>query len=129
MKEGFEIKEMFDATPAEVYHSWLDSESHTQMTGGVANCSKRVGASFSAWDGYITGENIELVKDEKIVQTWRTSEFSEADEDSLLTIILKNVSGGTELTLIHTNIPEGQTQYKEGWVDNYFLPMKAFFET
>jgi hypothetical protein len=37
------------------------------------------------------------------------------------------VTDGCELTLIHTNIPEAQTQYKQGWIDNYFTPMKNYF--
>ena len=65
---------------------------------------------------------------QKIVQSWRTSEFSQDDEDSILTIQLKEVREGTELLLTHKNIPKGQTQYKQGWIDHYFVPMKEFFK-
>lgn len=98
------------------------------MTGGQADCSETVGESFSAWDGYITGKNIELIKDQKIVQTWRTSEFQDDDEDSLLSITFNKSEFGTELILSHSHIPAGQTQYEQGWVDNYFEPMMKFFE-
>ncbi len=64
----------------------------------------------------------------EITQSWRTSEFEDNDEDSILTIKLDDIEGGTELTLIHKNIPAGQTQYKEGWMENYFEPMKDFFD-
>lgn len=128
MKETIELKEFFEAEPSEIYNAWLDSELHGKMTGGEAECSKEIAYSFSAWDGYITGENIDLVENEKIVQSWRTSEFGENDEDSLLQIKLTKVLEGTEVSLIHTNIPEGQTQYLQGWQDHYFTPMKAFFQ-
>ena len=52
----------------------------------------------------------------------------ENDEDSKLIIELKKVKEGTQLTLIQTNIPEGQTQYKEGWEEHYFEPMNAYFK-
>ena len=66
--------------------------------------------------------------DQKIVQSWRTSEFGENDEDSILTILLQETdNGGTQLTMIHSNIPEGQTQYEKGWVNHYFEPMKGYF--
>lgn len=128
MKESCTLTETFDAKPSEIYHAWLDSDGHTRMTGGAAEGSKEVGEAFTAWDGYITGTNVDLIPGEKIVQIWRTTEFSEDDEDSILTIQLREVSeGSTELTLIHTNIPEGQTQYEQGWIDHYFIPMKEYF--
>ncbi|MCH2224595.1 MAG: SRPBCC domain-containing protein [Crocinitomicaceae bacterium] len=128
MKEKLELKEIFNATPSEIYAAWLNGETHTIMTGGEAKCSNKEGGSFSAWDGYITGTNVSLTKDEKIVQTWRTSDFALTDEASLVTITLSKISNRTELRIIHTNIPEGQTQYKQGWIDHYFIPMKDFFE-
>jgi hypothetical protein len=36
-------------------------------------------------------------------------------------------SDGTLLTLRHTNSPEGQSGNEQGWRDNYFDPMRAFF--
>ena len=96
------------------------------MTGGAAQCSITVGDTFSAWDGYITGKNLELVENKKIVQTWRTTEFDETDEDSILSIEFITIQNGTEFILTHTNIPQGQTQYKQGWIDHYFSPMKEF---
>ena len=128
MKEIVELREIIEATTQEIYSAWLNSQLHTQMTGGEANCSDKVGASFTAWDGYISGKNLELFKNKKIVQTWRTSEFSENDEDSILTIQLSEIKEVTELTLTHKNIPKGKTQYKQGWIDHYFVPMKEFFK-
>ncbi|MDA1316751.1 MAG: SRPBCC domain-containing protein [bacterium] len=128
MKESLILKETFETEPSVIYNAWLDSESHSKMTGGAAQCSKVVGDSHSAWDGYIWGKNVELITNKKIVQTWRTSEFDEKDEDSILTIeFVEKSEGKTELTLTHTSIPVGQTQYKQGWIEYYFDPMKDFF--
>jgi activator of HSP90 ATPase len=127
MKESVEIKETFNTKPSAIYNAWLNSKEHGDMTGGEANCSDEVGGEFSAWDEYIQGSNKSLTANEEIIQNWRTLEFEESDEDSELTIRLKEVDGGCELTLLHTNIPEGQTQYKDGWVENYIEPMKAYF--
>ncbi|MCH2235212.1 MAG: SRPBCC domain-containing protein [Crocinitomicaceae bacterium] len=97
------------------------------MTGRDAEGKAEVGASFSAWDSYIWGENKALEPHSKIVQTWRTSEFTEEDEDSILEIHFKEVENGTELTIKHTNIPEGQSQYQKGWDDHYIIPMREHF--
>lgn len=129
MKENsFELKETFQATTKEIYEAWLNSEEHETMTGGGASCSNQEGGDHSAWDGYIWGKNKKLIPNSEIVQTWRTTEFEESDEDSLLTIKLKKIDQGCELTLIHENIPEGQTdRYKSGWIQHYFEPMKNHF--
>jgi activator of HSP90 ATPase len=127
MKESCELRVFLNATPTEIYQAWLSTEGHSAMTGGEANCSDQVGSHFEAWDGYIEGKNLELIENKKIVQSWRTSEFEDNDEDSILNISLNEVKNGTELILIHTNIPEGQTQYKQGWLDHYFEPMKSYF--
>ena len=128
MKESFEIKETFNAKPSEIYEAWLNSEKHAKMVDGEAECSSEEGASFTIWDGYIKGKNISLKPNEEIIQSWRTSEFNEDDDDSKVIIRLKEVNDSTELTLIHSNIPEGQTQYKQGWEDHYFAPMREYFK-
>lgn len=128
MKESLILKETFNAKPETLYNAWLDSDMHSKMTGGQASCSKIVGDSFSAWNGYISGKNVELIENQKIVQTWRTVEFNDEDQDSTLTIeFAETIDGSTELILSHINIPKGQTQYKQGWIDNYFNPMKEIF--
>ena len=61
----------FKATPHAVYEALMDSEKHAAFTGGKAAISRVVGGSILAYDDYITGKNIELVPDRKIVQDWR----------------------------------------------------------
>jgi len=97
------------------------------MTGGKAKVSAKVGESFQAWDGYITGKNLILEPGKRIVQSWRTSEFKDSEEDSQIELSLEPVKEGTKLTLRHTNLPANGEQYEQGWVDNYFAPMKAYF--
>lgn len=128
MKESLTMKKHISATPGQIFNAWLDSDKHSEMTGGEAKCSSEVGGTFTAWDGYIRGRNLELIENKKIVQSWRTTEFDESDEDSLLTIELTESENGTELILTHTNIPEGQTQYEQGWIEYYFEPMKSYFK-
>ena len=119
---------MIPASPAEIYQAWLDSVAHSEMTGGEATMSDEVGADVSAWDGYITGRNLELVPGERIVQSWRTTEFADEHEDSIVTIVLQETEDGTLLTHQHSNVPDEHKSYEEGgWQSNYFEPMVAYF--
>jgi activator of HSP90 ATPase len=123
----FEVSETIPATQAAIYDAWLDSEDHSRMTGGQANVSNESDASFDAWDGYIKGVNIELESPKRILQRWRTAEFDENDEDSLLEILLEPEGEATRVTIRHSNLPEHGMQYRQGWIDAYFTPMKEYF--
>jgi activator of HSP90 ATPase len=65
----------------------------------------------------------------RIVQTWRTSEFTQSDPDSRVEIKLVSEDASTRLTIEHGNLPEHGMQYHQGWQDFYFKPMTAHFST
>ena len=124
----FTVKTTLNASAKQVYKSWLSTQGHSKMTGGPAFISDKVGDSFTVWDGYIKGENLVLEPYNKIVQSWRSTNFKENDADSRIEVTLSEKDGETEITLIHTNIPDDGEHYIKGWNENYFEPMKAYFE-
>lgn len=129
MKESFQLEFEFRASPSKVYSSWLNSKKHQAMTGGEADIKNEVGYDFQAWDGYIQGTLMELKENQRIVQSWRTTEFDEDDESSQLEIDLEEKQGSCILKLNHFNIPTGQGEsYKKGWLEHYFEPMEFYFE-
>ena len=125
----FTLKTSIKATSVQIYRTWLNSAGHTEMTGGVAKITDKIGGKFTAWDGYIEGKNLALEPYGRILQSWRTTEFDETDEDSVVELLMEEVDGQTELTLIHTNLPENGAQYIEGWENYYFEPMKSYFSS
>jgi len=128
MHYAYTLTTTLPASAQEIYEAWLDSLAHTEMTGSEAIMSDEVGDEVAAWDGYISGRNLELVPGERIVQSWRTAEFTDAHEDSIITVTLEEVADGTLLTLTHSKVPEDQKSYEEGgWQVHYFEPMKDYF--
>ena len=131
MPESFETSDVVFATPKRIYEAWLDSEEHTSMTGGAADVSDERDASFSAWDGYIAGVNLELEPFHRIVQSWRTTEFPEGAPDSRLEIELdrtRDQLAGITVIIKHTDVPDGQgDSLRRGWSESYFEPMKRYF--
>jgi uncharacterized protein YndB with AHSA1/START domain len=129
MPESIECSTVLPASPERVYRAWLNSAEHAAFTSSSAHVEPGVGGAFSAWDGYIRGNTLELVPYSRIVQAWRTSDFPPDSPPSCLEILLEPTDNGTRLTLHHSQIPDGQGQdYYQGWVDYYFAPMQTYFE-
>jgi activator of HSP90 ATPase len=128
MKNEFTLSFTLPAKPQKIYEAWLSTKGHTEMTGSPAKVDGRAGGDFTAWDGYIWGTFLELDRNRRIVQSWRTSEFPEESDDSRVDVLLEDANDGTRLTIIHTSIPKGQAEgYRTGWEDFYFKPMKEYF--
>jgi activator of HSP90 ATPase len=118
----------FKASPHQVYEALMDSKNHAVFTGSKASLSRAVGGSIMAGDGYITGNNIELVPDQKIVQDWRAVDWPDG-WFSRVTFEFTAVPEGTRLDFTHTDVPEGtEAEFTQGWIDNYWEPLKAYLE-
>ena len=126
MAESTEVTRVIKAPARRIYEAWLDPEEHALMTGAATSGGED--GNYTAWDGYIEGRTVKAEPYARIVQTWRTSEFPDKAPDSTLTIELTEVAAGTEVRLVHTNIPDGQADdYVAGWKDYYFDPMEKYF--
>ena len=129
MPFAFTVADVIPATPQQIYDAWLDSRGHADVTGGQpAQISAEPGATFTVWNGYITGRNIALERPRRIVQAWRTSKFTADDPDSQIEVLLEPVASGTRITVHDTNVPDGHTSYRDGgWQRSYFDTMKKHF--
>lgn len=126
--ESILISEVIPGAPMRIFNAWLDSTEHSAFTGSQASIEPGLGGTHSAFDGYIQGRILELQDGSRIVQTWRTSEFPAESPDSRLEITLEPTLGGTLVTLLHTDIPSGQSdRYRSGWNDFYLSRLKAYF--
>ncbi len=116
------------APPETVYNAYLDEGQHAKITGGAAEIDARAGGKMSAADGYVTGRFSELVDGQKIVQTWRSSEWPDGYEDSRLELTLAANGAGTRLTMVHEGVPTALAKgLEQGWIDNYWEPMRKYF--
>lgn len=127
MSEEFKISDVIPASPAEVYAAWTSSAGHSAMTDSPAQVSDKPGEPFQAGDGYIQGRNLELEPPHRILQSWRTEDFSNEDPDSRLEVMLEAAGEDTRITLHHSQLPPDSEPYRQGWIEHYFTPMKAYF--
>jgi activator of HSP90 ATPase len=120
---------LFKATPSQVYDALIDSNQFSQVTGGApTEISNEAGGAFSLFGGMISGRNIELVPNERIVQAWRAGNW-DAGVYSVARFELKVKGAETLLVFNHTGFPEEQSKHlSNGWEENYWGPLQKYFE-
>src|SRR5579872_5164520 len=91
-----------NTTPKALYELYMNAKKHSKATGASAQITNKEGAPFSAYDGYITGENLKLVKDQLIVQSWRGKDWNKKDADSTFLIHLEPKGKNVVLHAVHT---------------------------
>jgi activator of HSP90 ATPase len=118
----------FRARPNDVYDALMTTREHAAFTGAPARISPKVGGTFTAWDGYIQGRNLELVRGKKIVQAWKPREENWPTEYySTVTYELTAIPTGTRLTFTHSGVPiEHAGPLARGWKDHYWAPLKTY---
>ncbi|MBX3259100.1 MAG: SRPBCC domain-containing protein [Labilithrix sp.] len=127
-KEAIRVSTMVPTAPTTLYLAWLNAEQHSAMTGGVAKIDPQVGGKFTTWNGYISGKLVILDLGRRLVMSWRTTDFPREAPDSRVEVHFEALGGSTRLTVLHTDIPEGQSEKcRESWNEKYFGPMRTFF--
>ena len=117
------------ASPEEAYDAYVDEKKHSEFTGSEAKIDPKVGGRFTAWDGYIKGKNVELIRGRKIVQEWATSEWPADYPPSRLELSFSKVKTGTEILMEHSGVPVDEVdEVEQGWIDFYWEPMKTYFK-
>ena len=115
-----------------VFDAWLDTKQHAAFTGMTADISREVGAKFHIGheQANITGRNLELCLDRRLVQSWRIDiEGWPADHESRLTLTLTEDDGKTRVEMCHENVPAiCATPIAEGWHRFYWQPLQRFLE-
>lgn len=114
------------ADPEEVFAALTNPFQIELWSGYPADMKPEAGYVFSLWEGDITGVNLEVMPNKRLVQEWF---FGEQDEQSIVRITLKKAGGRTLLDLNHTNIPEDvYEEITEGWRDYYLGSVKSMLE-
>ncbi len=116
-----------NTTAKKLYDLYMDSKKHSLVTGAPAKISRKEGARYSAHGNYITGKNLQLIKDKLIVQTWRAESWSKEDVDSTFIIRLEPKGKDVVLHAIHANLPDQHAASTDkGWHTHYWEPMKRY---
>jgi len=122
IKQNYQIK----APAKKVWAALTEPNEIAAWGGGPAKMSAAEDAKFSLWGGDIWGKNINVVPEKKLVQEWFGGEWP---KPSILTILLKEKKGVTEIKITHAGMPSDEIEdITEGWKDYYLGPMKEYLE-
>lgn len=114
-------------SPEILFGIYVDSKKHSAAIGGETKITAKEGAAYAAWNSYITGKNLKIVKNRMIAQTWRSTDFLKEDADSILIITFDKNGNDTLMQMTHANVPDHQyEQVKEGWNEYYWKPWKNY---
>lgn len=128
----------FDAPPSRVYDALTDAGQFNRVVqlGAAARSMSigskpveidaRPGGAFSAFGGYITGRQLELIRDQRIVQAWRVGSW-DPGAYSIASFELSAQGSGSALEFHHTGFPQGDAEHLlTGWNGNYWEPLAKF---
>ena len=125
------------ASRARVYAALTDASQFQKLTllsaavksgmvtpANPAAISREPGGAFSLFGGHISGQTIELVPEQRIVQAWRAGDWA-AGAYSIARFELLASGAGTRLVFDHTGFPTGQAEHlASGWKENYWAPLE-----
>jgi len=138
--EAIHQEPVFKASRKRVYEALTDANQFAKVvelsaamkSGGMkagaapVAISREAGGAFSAFGGYITGRQVELVANERIVQVWRVGSWDPGSY-SIARFVLVDSGSETKIKFDHTGFPTGQAEHlAEGWRTNYWEPLAKF---
>lgn len=137
--ESIHLEPVFKASRKRVYEALTDARQFQKVmmmsaalktgmapTTKPAEISTEAGGAFSLFGGYITGRQIELVPNERIVQAWRAGSWDPGSY-SIAKFVLVEEGSGTRIVFDHGGFPKGQAEHLTmGWKTNYWEPLEKF---
>jgi activator of HSP90 ATPase len=117
------------ASAAKIYEALTSADHFSKFSGAPAEISADEGGAFSCFGGEIAGQNIELLPNERVVQSWRVVNMWPEGVYSTVRFDLSESGDTTTVTLEQTGHPDDATDHLEpGWHKMYWDPLKAHLE-
>jgi len=121
------LKETFATDVQQIFLTLTTQARVSAFTRASCTIDPKPGGKFSMLADNITGEFVEFVPNEKIVQKWRMKSWPTGVE-SQVTLTFKQEDAGAVVRLEQTGIPDSEMDStKQGWRQHIFGPIKQTF--
>jgi len=108
------------AEPAQVYGVLADADALSALSGMSGRPGRVEGEEFSAFNGNVTGRQVEMVPDARVVQAWRFPRW-EAGVYSIVHFTLTAVDGGTRLVIEQHGEPQDWHDHIDANFPTFYL--------
>ena len=115
------------ANPQRIYEALTCAKQFGEFTGALAEIDPVSGGQFSCFGGMITGQTIEAIPGNRLVQAWRVSNWEPGIYSIVKFEFEKIIDTETKLIFDHTGFPEEHRDHlDQGWHDRYWEPLKKY---
>jgi activator of HSP90 ATPase len=118
----------FKASPERIYDALLDEEQFSAFNGTPAQIQRQAGGAFKLIGGWVTGRNVELIPNQRIVQAWRLETWAPGVY-SIVRLELIAKGSGTRIVLNHTGFPPEDREGPNGWPSMYWDPLRKYLDS
>jgi uncharacterized protein YndB with AHSA1/START domain len=129
MSDAIHQEVVIPASPAKVYAALTEAKAFTAFTGGApAEIDARAGGAFSLFGGRVTGINIDLDPNRRVVQAWRAGNWAPG-EYSIARFELRDEGLKTRIVLDQSGYPSSAHEHLgPGWAKMYWEPLAAYLK-
>ena len=122
-------KRHFDvtATTKQAYTMWTTPAYHGAVTESLASIVAKKGGDIRLWSGAVSGNFVELIENQRVVQTWRTVDFSHLEKPSILILEFQTQLQLCRIYIEHSEIPAHlYEQFEFAW-EQFYIPRIIHF--
>ncbi len=117
----------FKASPERVYEALLDERQFSAFNGAPAQIQREAGGAFKLVGGWVTGRNVEVMTNQRIVQAWRLETWTPGVY-SIVRIELTAKGSGTCVVLNQKAFPPENREDLNGWSRMYWDPLRKYLD-
>jgi len=117
-----------NASVQRVYEALTDAKQFAKLSGAKAQINPAAGGQFSCFDDMITGQTIEAMPGNRLVQAWRVGNWGPGIYSIVKFEFEKISDEKSKIIFDHTGYPQEHSEHLEqGWHNKYWQPLNNYF--
>jgi uncharacterized protein YndB with AHSA1/START domain len=121
------VEILLPALPSQVMQMLTEQKQIEIWSGEETIFEAKEGGKLSLFGGWVNGV-VQKVSEDELSYTWKTGDWAEDTEASLVSFKLRMEGEQTRVVLSHTNLPneDEMNAHKSGWYDFFLTPLEDY---